>query len=337
MNRRKTIRRIGNAALVAGSALALAAMPASSQDAFPNKGLTLIIPFGAGAATDAFARIVADGLARETGHPVVPINRPGANSMIAVRAVQALPADGYTLVILANGIVIEQVLKKSTDFDIRRDLVAVARASQAPLGLFVSNSLPVNSVKELIDYAKKNPGKVNYASSSVGSISQLTTERFKLATGIDLVHVPYPGGTGPMTVAMMTGEVGVLVNEMGSMRGFVADKKLKLLATLADERSAIFPNTPAVPELGIPELQGIFTPFFFGFFVAPATDPARVERLATLINNALKDPVTRERLVTLGYNPALLGGTTPAEFRKVVSDELARVEAVVRDAKITLQ
>lgn len=329
----------GIATLVVGSALVLvsASFPAQGQEVFPSKPLNLVIPYGAGAATDTFARIIAEGLGRDTGQPVIATNRPGANGMIAVRSIQAAPADGHSFVILANGIVVEQVLKKSADFDIRRDLIPVARASQAPLGLFVSNSLPVNSVGELIDYAKKNPGRVNYASAGIGSIAQLTTERFRLAAGLDLVHVPYAGGTGPITVAMIAGDVGIFVNEMGSMRSFVAAQKVKVLATLADERSPIFPNAPSVPELGIPELRGIFAPFFFGFFVAPTTDPARVERLARHIENALKEPATRDRLVALGYNPALLGGTTPAEFRKVVEDELKRVEAVVRDAKITLQ
>lgn len=318
----------------AGVALTSAALPAAGQENYPSKRFNLIIPYGAGAATDAFARIVADGLSRQTGQPVTAINRPGANGMIAVRAALASPADGYTLLILANGIVVEQVLKKNVEFDIRKDLVAVARAAQAPLGLFVNNELPVNSVKELIEYAKKNPGKINYATAGVGSIAQLTTERLRLATGMSVVHVPYPGGTGPISVALMAGDVGIFINEMGSMRALVTDKRVKLLATLGDERSPIFPDAPSIPELGIPELRNIFAPFFFGFFVVPGTDPERVEKLATDINRALLDPATKDRLVALGYNPALLGGTRPAEFRRVVNDELTRIEAVVRDAKI---
>ena len=318
------------------SAVAVTA-PVHAESGYPNKRIELIIPYGAGAASDAFARIVADGLGRQIGQTMVAINRPGANQMIAVRAALSSPADGYTLLMLASGIVIEQVLKKDVNFDVRRDVVPVARAAQAPLGLFVSNNLPVSSVKELIDYAKKNPGKINYASAGVGSIAHLTTERFKLATGTDLVHVPYPGGTGPISIAMLTGDVGVFVNEMGSMRALVADGKVKALATLANTRSTAFPDVPAVSELGIAELKDIFFPFFFGFFVAPGTDDAKVETLATAINNALADPATRERLLPLGYDPALLGGTRPADFRRIVGEELARVESVVRDARIPVQ
>jgi tripartite-type tricarboxylate transporter receptor subunit TctC len=315
----------------------LSAPIARAQEHYPSKRFELIIPYGAGAATDAFARIVADGLSRQTGQTIVAINRPGANQMIAVRAALAAPADGYTLLMLASGVVIEQTLKKDVNFDVRKDVVPVARAAQAPLGLFVSNNLPVASVKELIDYAKKNPGKINYATAGVGSIAHLTTERFKLATGTDLVHVPYPGGTGPISIAMITGDVGVFINEMGSMRALAADGKIKALATLASSRSTAFPDVPAISELGIPELKDIFFPFFFGFFVAPGTDPSKVEKLATAVNAALADPATRERLVTLGYDPALLGGTKPSDFRRIVNEELARVETVVREARIPVQ
>ena len=171
-------------ALVQGVALAMLPLAASGQEVYPSKRLTMVIPYGAGSSTDGFARVIADGLSRVTGQPVVPVNRPGANGMLAVRSLLTTPADGYTFAILANGIIIDQVLKKAADFDIRTDLMPVVRAVEAPMGVFVSNALPVNSIKELVEYAKKNPGKINYASSGVGSVGQLLTERFRLATGL---------------------------------------------------------------------------------------------------------------------------------------------------------
>ena len=271
----------------------------------------MVIPYGAGSSTDGFARVIADGLSRVTGQPVVPVNRPGANGMLAVRSLLTTPADGYTFAILANGIIIDQVLKKGADFDIRTDLMPVVRAVEAPMGVFVSNALPVNSIKELVEYAKKNPGKINYASSGVGSVGQLLTERFRLATGLSLVHVPYPGGNATISAALMAGDVHISVSDIGSMRQLVNDKRIKYLATLADERSPIFPDAPAISEVGMPELRKIFSPFFFGFFVARGTDPAHVEKLATDINATLQDPAVREKLVGLGYNAAALGGTRP--------------------------
>mgnify|MGYP000961371921 CR=1 FL=1 len=329
MSVRKSIACLGLALVAPAAALA--------QETYPAKPVTLIIPFGAGAATDAFARIIGDGFGRVAGQPMVAVNRPGANGLVAVRSAMTAPADGHTVIILANGIVIEQALRKPPDFDVRKDLVPVARAAQAPLGLFASNNLPASTVKEFIEYARRNPGKINYATSGVGSIAHLTTERLRLATGLEMVHVPYPAGTAPINLALVAGDVQLFVNEMGSMRSLVLDKKIKVLATLGNERLSIYPDTPAVPELGVPELRDVFTPFFFGYFVIPGTDNARVETLATLLNKAIDEPTVKDRLVKLGYSPSLLGGTRPADFRKVVNDELDRVTAVIRDAKIQPQ
>ena len=337
MNRRTLFSRWGLMALVHGAALAMLAPSASGQEIYPSKRLTMIIPYGAGSSTDGFARVIADGLGRVTGQTVVPVNRPGANGMIAARSLLTTPADGYTFAILANGIINDQVLKKSADFDVRTDLMPVARAVEAPMGVFVSNALPVNSIKELVEYAKKNPGKVNYASSGVGSVGQLLTERFRLATGLTLVHIPYPGGNATIAPALIAGDVHISVSDIGSMRQLANDGRIKYLATLADERSPLFPQAPAISEVGMPELRNIFSPFFFGFFVARGTDPARVEKLATDINATLQDPAVREKLVALGYNASALGGTRPADFRKIILDELQRVETVVREAKITLE
>src|SRR5688572_22104145 len=329
-----TTSRRAAAALLAFVALAAITQPVRGQEIYPGKRMTMIVPYAAGSSTDAFARVIADGLSRVTGQPVTPVNRPGANGMIAARSLLTTPADGYTFAILANGILNDQVLKKSPDFDVRTDLMPVARAVEAPMGLFISNTLPVNSVKELVAYAKNNPGKINFASSGVGSVGQLLTERFRLATGLTLVHVPYPGGNATIAPALITGDVHISVSDIGIMRPLVADGKVKFLATLANERSPMFPQSPAISEVGMPELRGIFSPFFFGFFVARGTDSARVEKLATDINATLADPAVRDRLVALGYNAAALGGTRPADFRKVVLDELSRVETVVREANI---
>ena len=337
MESRTLFKKWGLMALVHGAALAMLAPSASGQEIYPSKRLTMIIPYGAGSSTDGFARVIADGLGRVTGQTVVPVNRPGANGMIAARSLLTTPADGYTFAILANGIINDQVLKKSADFDVRTDLMPVARAVEAPMGVFVSNALPVSSIKELVEYAKKNPGKVNYASSGVGSVGQLLTERFRLATGLTLVHVPHPGGNATIAPALMAGDVHISVSDIGSMRQLANDGRIKYLATLADERSPLFPQAPAISEVGMPELRNIFSPFFFGFFVARGTDPARVEKLATDINATLQEPAVREKLVALGYNAAALGGTRPADFRKIILDELQRVETVVREAKIMLE
>ncbi|MGE4243621.1 Bug family tripartite tricarboxylate transporter substrate binding protein [Ramlibacter sp.] len=318
--------------------LALAAATAAhAQDNFPSRPVTLVIPVAAGSASDVAARMVGEGLAQQLGQPVVAVNRPGGNNMVAVRSVLSSPGEGYSVLFLSSGIVVDQAIKKHGQFDVRKDLTPVARVVQAPLGLFVSNTLPVNSVKELVEYVKKNPGKVNFGSVGVGAIAHLTTEQFMAATGARMTHVPYPSGTAAVLPAMISGDVGVYINEMGSMRGFVQDRKIKLLATLADRRSPIYPDAPSIPELGMPELRGVFRPFFFGLFVEPGVPAARVEALANALNKAVAEPTTQGRLVGLGYDPALMGGTRPAEFRALIGDELSRTEAIVKNAKIQVQ
>lgn len=325
--------------LIAACGIALAgASGALAQERFPSRPVTLTIPLAAGSAMDGVARIVGEGLAQQLGQPVIAVNRPGGNNMVAVRSALANPADGYNLLFLGPGVAIEQVIKKDAQFDVRRDLIPVARVVQAPLGVFVSNSLPVNSMGELVEYARKNPGKVNFASAGIASIGHLVTERLMAATATKMVHVPYAAGTPTVLPAMLAGDVGVYITEMYSLKPFVAEGKLKLIATLGDRRSPIYTEVPAIPDLGMPELRGVFWPFFMGLFVEPRVSPARVELLAAALNKAVAQPSVQSRLVSLGYDPVLLGGTTPAEFRAFILDELARNEATVRAAGIpTLQ
>lgn len=308
----------------------------AERDPFPAKALTLIVPYGPGAASDVVSRLLADSLSRTSGQPVVPINKPGANGIVALNAVQAAAADGYTMQFSASSIVNEQVLKKGARFDVGRDVIPVGRIASAPLGVFVSSHLPVNSVKELIEYARKNPGKVTYASPGVGSVIHLAVERLRLATGIDLLHVPYPAGTAPVLTALITGDVLLYVNEMGSMQGVVSDGKVKVLGTLASARSPLFPDAPATPEMAVPELKSFAAPFFFGLYVKAGTPIERVDYLNRMLEKSMHDPRLQDRLKGLGYLPESFGGTTPASFKTMVMDELARAERVVHEANITV-
>lgn len=330
MHRISPLRHVATLTLFLVLGLAPAAQ---GQERFPSKPVNLLVPFGPGSATDNVARSMADSLARELGQPVVTTNRLGANGMIAIRAAQAAPADGYTLLFLANGVVIDQVVKK-TGFDYRKELLPVARVVQAPQGLFVSNSLPVNSMRELVEYARRNPGKINYATAGVASIAHVNTERLLLAIGAKMVHVPYPSGTPQIVTAMIAGDVGVFINEMGSLKGFVQEKKVKLIATLADRRNPIYPDAPAISETGVPEVRNFGAAFFFGV-LAPAGVPAeRVEFLNRAINKVLKEPALQQRMVSLGYSPENIGGMSTAQFSALLAAELARTEVVVREAKI---
>lgn len=306
----------------------------TAEAMFPVKPLTLLLPYGPGAASDVVSRVVAEAMGRQLGQPVVLLNRPGGNGMIALNAARMAPADGYTVYFSASSIVNEQAVKRSTTFNVQKDVVPVGRIASAPLGVFVSHHLPVSSLAELIDYAKKNPGKVTYASPGVGSVIHLAVERLRLATGMDLLHVPYPAGTAPVLTAMVAGDVLLYVNEMGSMRGLVADRKVKVLGTLDDVRSPLYPDAVSAPEMGLAPLKNFSAPFFFGLYVMPGTPEDRVQLLNRALNKAMEEPGLQSRLKSLGYVLESFGGTTPGQFRKIVLDELARAETVVRQANI---
>ena len=318
------------------SLLAVTTASAMAQDSFPSRPITVINPWAAGGINDIAARIITDHMARTLGQPLVIENRGGGGSKIGTEMVVKAHKDGYTLLFQNMVHAILPTVAAPLNYDPVRDFTPISHATSHATLLVAHPSVPVNTLPELIDYAKKNPGKINYASSGVGSVGQLLTERFRLATGLSLVHVPYPGGNATIAAALMAGDVHISVSDIGSMRQLANDGRIKYLATLADERSHMFPQAPAITEVGMPELRKIFSPFFFGFFLARGTDPARVEKLATDINATLEDPAVREKLVGLGYNAAALGGTRPDDFRKIILEELNRVETVVRDAKITL-
>lgn len=149
-----------------------------------------------------------------------------------------------------------------------------------------------------------------------------------------MVHVPYAAGQAQVLPALIAGDVSVFITEMGSMKPMVDGKRVKMLATLGDERSPLYPDVPSVQEAGMPELRGIFSPFFFGVFVEPRTSEDRIAYLNAAINKALAQPRLRERMQALGYSVSQIGGTTPAQFREVVVNELDRVETTVREARI---
>lgn len=327
-------RKLAAIALFTAATVACS-LPLAAQEKYPNKPLQMYIPFGPGSATDAVARVVAEGLSRQLGQPVVPNNKPGGNGMVAIRSVQGSPSPGYNLLFLHPGVVIEQVLSKGS-FDFRKDLIAVARVSESPQGMFVSNLLPVNTVKELVEYMRKNPGKVNYATGGIGSSAHLNTERFRLATGTSMVHIPYPAGRAPMVTALISGDVGLFFGEMGSMKGFVDAKRVKLLATLADRRNPIYPDAPAISESGVPELRNFSASSYFGIFVEPQTPPDRVEFLNQVINKVLVERSVHDKLLSLGYSADNIGGMSSAQFSAKLNQEFLNIQSTVRDAKIQI-
>src|ERR1700730_2291150 len=233
---------------LAGLAAASSAMARiASADSYPSRPLRWIVPFPAGGSTDVSARWVGEGRAQKLGQPVIIENKPGGGTNIAVQAVVNAPADGYTLLFAVATNVINPALFKSLPFDFQRDIAPVAGLAELPLVLDVTPTLPANTVPEFIAYAKANPGKINFASFGVRTISQLAIELFKISTGIDVVHVPYQGGA-PMLTDLLSGRIQAGVDALPSSLPHIKSGGVRALAVLSAKRTPALPDVPTMGE-----------------------------------------------------------------------------------------
>ena len=290
MNRRR-------AALV--FAFALLPLAAQAQGQFPSQPIKLIVPYAAGGFPDTTARIVALHLQEKIGQSVVVENRPGGAGSVAVNALTAAPADGYTLMVTdGSTVTVNPVLFKSLSYGMK-DLVPVALLSRAPLFLAVHSDLPVNSLKEFIDYVKSHPGQVNYGSSGVGSVHHISMEAMKAALGLNMTHIPYRG-TGQSVPALLGGHVQVLFSAYPSLVGAVADKRIKLLATNGAQPSPQAPDVPPIASL----IPGYDLATMAGLFARAGTPPAIVDKLAAEAIAVVKLPATQKQMDGAGIEPA---------------------------------
>src|ERR1700730_8439037 len=232
-------------------ACAVAASSAISRtaqaDPYPSRPLRWIVPFPAGGSTDLIARLLGEWLAQKLGQPGIIENKPGGGTNIAVQAVVNVPADGYTLLFAVATNVINPVLYKSLPFDFQRDIAPVAGLAELPLVLDVTPTLPANTVPEFIAYAKANPGKINFASFGVRTISQLAIELFKSSTGVDVVHVPYQGGA-PMLTDLLSGRIQAGVDALPNSLPHIKSGGIRALAVLSAKRTPALPDVPTMGE-----------------------------------------------------------------------------------------
>jgi tripartite-type tricarboxylate transporter receptor subunit TctC len=300
------------------------AMAAHAQaQPYPSKPVRIIAPAPAGGNADAVARTIADRLSTALGQPFVVDNRPGAAGNIGAEMAVSAPADGYTLVEIITANAINATLYPNLTFDLSRDFVPVGLAATLPLILVVHPSVPVHSVQELIAYAKKNPGKLNYASAGSGTGGHVAGELFKSMAGLDVQHVPYKGAT-PAVTDLLGGRVDFFFDGMPSALPHVQAGKLRVLAITTKTRSATIPNVPTVAEAGLP---GFEVSLWLGF-MAPAGTPADiVDKLNKEINSAVASAAVRERFSKLGLEP--LSGT-PQEFGALIRSETAKWAEMIK-------
>ncbi len=311
-------------AIAAVPLLLFAATPAAAVD-YPTKPVELIVPFSPGGTTDNMARL----LARRFGeawpqHPIVVNNRPGGGSTIGTAAAAKAAPDGHTVLISTIAFAISAGLRK-TPYDPVKSFAPVTQISEIPLILVVHKSLPVNSVKELVELAKKNPGKLDYASSGAGTSPHLAGEMFKTMAGIDLVHVPFKGNA-PVQNALLGGHVKIHFGLLPAFLPHVKAGNLKVLAVTSAKRLDSLPDVPTIAELGYP---GFEVTSWQGVFVPAGTPKEIIDKLQSETVKMLETPEIRQRIIREGATPV---GNTSAEFSKHVQSELTKWGKVIKDA-----
>ena len=317
-------------ALVLCAAAGLAAIPAFAQPGFPNKVVKVIVPFPAGGSADVLARIVGEKLANKWGQAVVVENRAGAGGNIGAEAVYRADPDGYTLLSSPPGpLSINHNLYKQLPYDPTR-FVPISVLAIVPNVITTKLDLPVNSVRELIAYAKANPGKVVYASQGNGSTSHLSAQMFATMAGIELTHVPYKG-EGPALVDIVAGRVDIFIGNIAAALRFQQAGKVKFLGVANERRSSVAPEIPTVTEAGLP---GFIASAWFAFVAPPGTPNAIVQQVNAAVVEALRMPDVRQRYLEQGAEPV---GNTTAEMAAFVKEEMARWQKVIQSSNVTLQ
>ena len=305
-------------------ACAAFALPAQA-DTYPSKPVRLISPAPAGGNADAVARTVFEPVGKALGQPFVVENRPGAGGNIGTEMAVGQPADGYTLVEIITANTINATLYPNLKFDLMRDFTPVALAAEMPLILVVHPAVPVSNVKELIAYAKANPGKLNYASAGSGTGGHVAAELFKTLAGVDIQHVPYKGAT-PAVTDVIGGRCEIFFDGMPSALQHVQSGRLKVLAITSGKRSATIPDVPTVAESGLP---GFDVNLWLGF-MAPAGTPADVvKKLNTAVNDATQTAGVKERFSKMGLEPVQ---RTPEQFGALIRSEIARWSTIIKQS-----
>jgi len=288
----------------------------------------LIVSFTPGGGADLTARTLGAKMSESLKQPVVVENRPGANGLVGAGAVAQAAPDGYTILLTDRGALgVNPSLYKTLPYDPLRDFAYIGVATVAPYVLVSNPRLKLTSLGDLVQYAKANPGKLNYASFGIASMAHLNLENFKAVLGVELVHVPYKGA-GPAVQAVVAGEAAVTISSPAAVLGFVRDGRLHAIAIGAPRRSALLPNVPTLDESG---LKGYEASTFIGVVAPAGIPPAVMKRLNEATRKVMASNEVTEKFRTLGTEP---GASSPEEFRKLIIEELEKWREVVRKANL---
>lgn len=307
----------------------LSGVPAFGQN-YPAKPIRLVVPFPAGGATDIFAWAVSQKLAEKLGASIIVDNRPGAGGTIGSDVVAKSAADGYTLLLATSSThSIGPSFGVRLPYDAVADFTPISHVGNAPSIMLVPNSSPAKTVNEWLDYAKKSPGRLNYASSGNGTIVHLTSEYFKSQAGLFLVHIPYRG-TALAIPDLVSGKVDVLFDALPSGMPHVRDGRLRALGVTSLKRSPLAPDLPAIAET----VPGFDSNTWFGLYAPKGLPADLVTKLNAGVNQALADADVKDRLARLGIEPV---GGTPQQFAQMAAADMAKWKKIITERKITAE
>jgi hypothetical protein len=322
--------RISIRRLLATLCLGLVALGAAAQN-FPERQVKFVVPYPPGGFNDTLARVSAERLNKMWNQPVVVENRPGGNTTVGNLAVAKAPADGYTILITPLPFSALPGLYGATlPYDALKDFTPLVWAGSTQNALVVRNELPVNNVRELLEYARKNPGKLNYGSTGSGSSNHLTMELLMKMTGVKMAHIPYKG-SAPAVTALIGGEIDVLFDNVPNVLQQIKAGRMKVIGVSGLQRSVLLPDTPTVAEAGVP---GFEVNVWFGMQVPAGTPKAVVDKLNRDIVTLLKEPEVVQRFRNQGVEVA---ASTPEQFGALVRSEITKWTQLIREANIRIE
>jgi tripartite-type tricarboxylate transporter receptor subunit TctC len=321
----KPMPRLRAAILALISTIPAVFATSATAQGYPSKPIRIIVPFTAGSATDIMARTIGEKLTAEWGQPVIVENRPGAGGTIGAAQVAKAPPDGYTLLVVATGHVVNPVLYDNIPYDTIGDFTGVIPLATLPSVLVVAAGSPIKSVAELVATAKAKPGQLNYASAGIGSATHVNTEKFRATTGINVVHIPFKGT--PETIAeTIAGRVDFMFTPILASLPSIKDGRMRALAVSTAKRSPILNDIPTVAEAGV---RGFEFNFWVGLLAPAQTPRLIVAQLNQAIDKIMQLPDVRERMTRLGAEPMVM---SPAEFDAYLRSEYATLGKIMRDA-----
>jgi len=320
------MNRRGLLALALAACFAAAAPLVAAQE-YPTRPIRMIVPYPPAGGTDIVARVIAEPLGQALGQPIVIENRGGAAGNVGTDAAAKAAPDGYTVLFTLSSHTINPKLYDKLPFDVEKDFAPIGLAANIPQILVANPSLPVNNVKELIAYAKANPGKLNFASVGTGSPGHIAGELFKLKAGVDMVHVPYKGG-GPAVTDTLGGQVQLLFVSLPAAWQYVKSGRLKAIAVTSDKRSVAAPDVPTLVESGVPDCV---VNSWYGALMPAKTPPAVIAKVSAALRKVLQTQEVKDKLLLQGAEATT---DTPQEFDALIHDELAKWDYVIRAANI---